>query len=92
MSSFQTVVLAGVKDVEIGVEDAVKIFSGAATKAPGAVVALTGLAGALDKALTDAATDAANPSQIVLTLPGTVADFKALWPEAKTFLASLGVK
>jgi hypothetical protein len=90
--SFESVVLTGVKDVEVGIADAVKIFSTAAAKAPAGVTALTALAGAVDKALADVAADAGNPSALVITLPATVGDFKTVWADGKALLASVGVK
>jgi hypothetical protein len=92
MASFQSVVLEGAKDVEVGIADAVKIFAGAASKAPAAVTSLTALAGAVDKALADVTTAAGSPATLVITLPTDVADFKAIWADGKTLLASIGVK
>jgi len=90
--SFESVVFKGVKDVEIGLEDAVKIFTKASTEAPAAVVALTAFAGAVDKAQSDVVSDVASPTTITLTLPTTVSDFKTIWPDAKALLASIGIK
>ena len=82
------------KGVEIGAEDALKWLSGAnkALKAaPAAVAALATLIGAVEKPITDVAAVAANPLNIPLDIQ-TVQDLKAVWPEVKQFVATLGVK
>lgn len=82
------------KGIEIGAEDALKWLTGAgkALRAtPAVIAALATLAGALDKPLTELAAAAANPLNIALDVQ-TAEDLKAVWPEVKTFLHSLGVK
>jgi hypothetical protein len=82
------------KGIEIGAEDALKWLSGASKSmqaAPTVVAALATLIGAVDKPLTDVAAVAINPLNIPLDIQ-TVADLKAVWPQVKTFLTTLGVK
>lgn len=82
------------KGVEIGAEDALKWLAGANKSlqaAPAVVAALATLAGAVEKPLTDIAGAAANPLNISLDLQA-VTDLKAVWPQVKTFLSTLGVK
>jgi hypothetical protein len=90
--SFESVLLGAEADVKIAVADALKVFGVAVTKAPAAVVGLTALAASVEKALADTAADVTNPTQLVLTFAGQVADFKAVWPDVKAFLASVGIK
>lgn len=90
--SFETVILDVEKDIKIGVADGLKIFGAAVTKTPAALVGLTALAGAVEKALVDSATAAANPTSLILSFGTDVADFKAVWPAVKDFLSTLGVK
>ena len=82
------------KGVEIGAEDALKWLSGAnkALKAtPAVVAALATLIGAVEKPITEVAVAAANPLNIALDIQ-TVNDLKAVWPDVKQFLNTLGVK
>ncbi|HKF47180.1 MAG TPA: hypothetical protein VKB38_07460 [Terracidiphilus sp.] len=82
------------KGIEIGAEDALKWLSGAnrtLKAAPGVIAALATLVSAFDKPITDVAAAAANPLNIALDVH-TVQDMKAVWPEVKQFLTTLGVK
>jgi len=82
------------KNIEIGAEDALKWLTGADKAlhaAPEVVAALATLVGAVEKPLAELAGAAANPLNIALDLQ-TVTDLKAVWPEVKQFLSSLGVK
>ena len=82
------------KGIEIGAEDALKWLSGAnkALKAtPAVVAALATLIGSVEKPITEVAAVASNPLNIALDIQ-TVHDLKAVWPDVKTFLTSLGVK
>ena len=82
------------KGIEIGAEDALKWLTGANKAlhaAPEVVAALATLVGAVEKPLADLAGAAANPLNIPLDVQ-TVTDLKAVWPQVKTFLGSLGVK
>jgi hypothetical protein len=82
------------KGIEIGAEDALKWLTGAnkALQAtPAVIAAFATLVGAVEKPLTELAAAAANPLNIVLDLQ-TANDLKAVLPEMKTFLGSLGVK
>jgi hypothetical protein len=82
------------KGIEIAAEDALKWLS-KADKAlhatPKAIAALATLVGAVEKPLSELAGAAANPLNIPLDIE-TVNDLKAVWPDVKTFLGSLGVK
>jgi hypothetical protein len=82
------------KGIEIGAEDALKWLTGAnkALKAaPEVVAALATLVAAVEKPLTELAGAAANPLNIALDIQ-TVTDLKAVWPDVKAFLGTLGVK
>jgi hypothetical protein len=82
------------KGVQIAAEDALKWLSGANKAlhaAPQVVAALATLAGAVEKPISELAGAAANPLNIPLDVQ-TVTDLKAVWPDVKAFLGSLGVK
>ena len=82
------------KGIEIGAEDALRWLTGAdrALKAaPAVVAALATLLAAVDKPLVEAAAAASNPLNIALDLQ-TARDLRAVWPEVKQFLSTLGVK
>lgn len=82
------------KGIEIGAEDALKWLTGANKAlhaAPAVVAALATLLGAVEKPLSELAGAASNPLNIVLDVQ-TATDLKAVWPEVKQFLASLGIK
>jgi hypothetical protein len=82
------------KGIEIGAEDALKWLTGAnkaLNAAPAVVAALATLVSAVERPVMDLAGDVANPLNIALEAQ-TVTDLKAVWPEVKTFLTSLGVK
>lgn len=84
------------KDIEIAAEDLLKIVTKGASvttaAGPGALAAFGVLAEGVEKALGDTATAAANPAQLVISLPSDIADFKTVWADAKLVLATLGVK
>ena len=82
------------KGIEIAAEDALKWLGKAHTAlsaAPSVVAALATLIAVIDKPLLDISGVAANPLNIALDVQ-TVNDLKAVWPQVKSFLASLGVK
>jgi hypothetical protein len=82
------------KGIEIAAADALKWLGKAQTTlsaAPGVVAALATLISAVDKPITEVAAAAANPLNIALDIQ-TVNDLKAVWPEVKAFLGTLGVK
>jgi len=82
------------KGIEIAAADALKWLGKAQTTlsaAPGVVAALATLISAVDKPIAEVAAVAANPLNIPLDLQ-TVNDLKAVWPEVKIFLGTLGVK
>jgi hypothetical protein len=82
------------KGIEIAAADALKWLGKAQTAisaAPGVVAALATLVSAVDKPLLDLSGVAANPLNIALDIQ-TANDLKAVWPEVKTFLGTLGVK
>ena len=82
------------KGIEIAAEDALNWLTGANKAlhaAPEVIAALATLLGAVEKPLMDVAAVAANPLNIALDVQ-TVADLKAVWPQVKSFLATLGVK
>jgi hypothetical protein len=82
------------KGIEIGAEDALKWLTGAGKAlqtAPAVIAALAILVAAMEKPLAELAGAAANPLNIPLDIE-TAADLKAVWPEVKQFLRTLGVK
>lgn len=93
MANFGTVLIG---DVEVAAEKAfawiTKANNGLAKDSPSAIPALATVLGAIGTALTDAEAGAANPAQLIITLPQDVADYKAIWPDVKAFAATFGVK
>ncbi len=82
------------KGIVIGVEDALRWFGKAKvllSAAPAVVAALATLVTAVEKPLTDMAGVAGNPLNFALDYQ-TAMDLKAVWPDVKSFLESLGVK
>jgi hypothetical protein len=82
------------KGVEVAAEDALKWLGKAQTAikaAPAVVAALATLAAAVEKPLVDLTVVAANPLNIPLDIQ-TALDLKAVWPDVKAFLTTLGVK
>ena len=82
------------KGIEVGAEDVLKWLMGAEKvlhAAPAVIAALATLVAAMEKPLSELAGAAANPLNIPLDIQ-TARDLKAIWPEVKTFLVSLGVK
>jgi hypothetical protein len=82
------------KGVVVAAEDLLKLFGKADTvinAAPGVVAALATLASAVEKPLVELSGAAANPLNIALDVQ-TAIDLKAVWPDVKTFLGTLGVK
>ena len=82
------------KGIEIAAEDALKWLTAAGKAlhaAPGVVAALATLVGAVEKPLSELAEAAANPLNIPLDIQ-TVNDLKAVWPDVRQFLTTLGVK
>jgi hypothetical protein len=82
------------KGIEIGAEDALRWLTGAdrALKAAPAVIAgLAILLAAVEKPLVEATAVSANPLNIPLDLQ-TARDIRAVWPDLKQFLTTLGVK
>jgi hypothetical protein len=82
------------KGIEIAAEDVLKWLTGAnkALKAaPQVVAALATLIAAVEKPMAELAGVAANPLNIALDIQ-TAKDLKAVMPEVKAFLITLGVK
>ena len=82
------------KGIEIAAEDALKWLTGASkalSVAPTVVAALGTLFGQLETPLSDIAAAAVNPLNISLDVQ-TVNDLKAVWPDIKQFLTTIGVK
>jgi hypothetical protein len=82
------------KGIEIGAEDVLKWLTGAnkaLSAAPAVIAALATLVGAVEKPMAELAGAAANPLNIALDVQ-TVTDLKAVWPDVKKFLGTLGVK
>jgi hypothetical protein len=82
------------KGIEVGAEDALKWLGkaqSALSAAPAVVAALATLASAVERPLTELSAVAVNPLNIPLDIQ-TAEDLKAVWPDVKTFLGTLGVK
>jgi len=82
------------KGIEIAAEDALKWLGtahGVLVAAPGVVAALATLASAIERPLVELSGVATNPLNIALDLQ-TAHDLKAVWPDVKKFLESLGIK
>ena len=82
------------KGIEIGAQDALKWLAGADRSlkaAPTVIAALATLIGAVEKPLSEVAAAATNPLNIPLDIQ-TVRDIKAVWPEVRQFLTTLGIK
>jgi hypothetical protein len=82
------------KGIQVGAADVLKWLSGAHTAleaAPAVIAALATLCSAVDKPLVELSAVATNPLNIALDIQ-TASDLKAVWPDVKTFLGTLGVK
>jgi hypothetical protein len=82
------------KGIEVAAEDALKWLGKAHTAisaAPAVVAALATLVSAMERPLTELSAVAVNPLNIPLDIQ-TAEDLKAVWPDVKTFLGTLGVK
>jgi hypothetical protein len=82
------------KGIEVGAEDALKWLGkaqSALSAAPAVVAALATLASAVERPLTELSAVATNPFNIPMDIQ-TAEDLKAVWPDVKTFLGTLGVK
>lgn len=82
------------KGIEVGAADLLRWLTGAdkaLDATPAVVAALATLAAAAEKPLSELAGAAANPFNIPLDMQ-TALDLKAVWPEVKAFLRTLGVK
>ena len=82
------------KGIEIAAGDVLKWLGKAQIAlhaAPAVVAALATLITAVDKPLIELSGVAANPLNIALDVQ-TAEDLKAVWPDVKAFLATLGVK
>ena len=82
------------KGIEVGAADVLKWLGHAQTAltaAPAVVAGLATLISTIDKPLAEISGVIANPLNIPLDIQ-TANDLKAVWPEIKTFLGTLGVK
>ena len=82
------------KGIVIGAEDALRWLMGAERvlrAAPPVVAALATLVEALEKPLSELVAVTENPLNIPLDIQ-TAKDLKAVWPEVKDFLVTMGVK
>lgn len=80
-----------VKDVEIGADKVLNFLAKVQKATPAAVAGLGVLLGAVSKAVGDAESAVAAPLNISLD-EATFADVKAVWPDIKAFVATLGIK
>lgn len=82
------------KGIQVGATDVLKWLSTAHTAlaaAPTVVAALATLVAAVDKPLVELTGVISNPLNIALDIQ-TATDLKAVWPDVKAFLGTLGVK
>jgi len=82
------------KGIEIAAEDILKWVGNTKNilhAAPGVVAALATLATAVERPLVELSGVATNPLNIALDFQ-TANDLKAVWPDVKKFLETLGVK
>jgi succinate dehydrogenase hydrophobic anchor subunit len=82
------------KGIEVAAADVLKWLGKAQTAinaAPAVVAALATLVTQLEKPIMEVSAVAANPLNIALDLQ-TATDLKAVWPDVKAFLVTLGVK
>jgi hypothetical protein len=82
------------KGIELGAADVLKWLGSAhaaLNAAPAVIAALATLVTAADKPLLELSGVAANPLNIPLDIQ-TATDLKAVWPDVKAFLGTLGVK
>ena len=82
------------KGLEVACEDILSFIGKTSKNTPGAVAALGVLLGAVSKVVSEVASDAQNPTQLLnfsLTQQ-QIADIKAVWPDLVTLTATLGIK
>ena len=82
------------KGIEVGAADVLQWLGKAKTAvsaAPQVIAALATLVSAADKPLIELSGAVANPLNIPLDVQ-TAEDLKAVWPDVKAFLETLGVK
>jgi len=82
------------KGIEVAATDVLKWLGkahNAITAAPAVIAALATLVTAVERPLADLSVAAANPLNIALDIQ-TAQDLKAVWPDVKSFLETLGVK
>jgi hypothetical protein len=82
------------KDIVLAAEKALAFIRKAETAAPAVSGAMGVVLSAVEKALNDIDTAAKTPTQALsITFDTqTLADLKAVWPDLKTFVATLGIK
>jgi hypothetical protein len=59
---------------------------------PKVLAALGVLGGAVETAISDTSAAASNPTGLALNFGQDMTDFKAVWPDVKAFLLTLGIK
>lgn len=92
MASLATIIADAEKGIEIGAEDLLKLVGTAQKVAPGVLAAVGILAGGVTKALTDVEGAAASSGLNIALDEQTLTDLKAVWPQVKAFLLTLGIK
>lgn len=92
--SVKTAIITIGKDVEIAAEDALHFVQKAEEKTPQVAGALGVVLGGVGKAIADVDSIAGAPAQTLSISfdQSVLADLKAVWPELKDFVATLGVK
>ena len=79
------------KGIEVGASDVLQWLGKAHTALQAAPAVIAALVSAVDKPLLELSGVVANPLNIALDFQ-TASDLKAVWPDVKTFLGTLGVK
>ena len=79
------------KGIEVGASDVLQWLGKAHTALQAAPAVVATLVSAVDKPLIELSGAVANPLNIALDFQ-TATDLKAVWPDVKTFLGTLGVK
>ncbi len=92
MANLATIVLDVEKGIEVGAADLLKLVGKAQTAGPSVLAALGVLASGITTSLTEIESAAGASGLNIALDTQTLADLKAVWPEVKAFLLTLGIK
>jgi hypothetical protein len=81
-----------IKDVEVDAGKVLNYLAKAEKATPEAAAGLAVVLGAVSKAVTDGSAAAAASGVNISLDSQTVSDLKAVWPDIKSFAATLGIK